>query len=575
MSLQTVATPFTLYYNIRMDSSNNAILAPTQLWKDYDPIAEPLRPSYLECQESENYYAVEVYINGDKYDNSYTRIYVYGYMPKQTSFNSNIIFINDVMDKTFSIDNLKAYADAGYGVFTFDYIGKTNLHGHYTIYPDKVAYANYTESGEHLYRANPTAKDTSFFVWDKVCMKVIALIKQLRGDDCKIILSGYKTGADIALQVAAIDKRVDAVASFLNLGWKDYRNYPKLAQDLHMPIDDERKRWLAGAATESYLKFIKCPLLCVTTTNCSITSLDRIQDSVNILKGNRVPFALSVLPGLSDSISFRARSLLYGWVSSFTQNKKLPKIPDVDFKIDKNGNVIVSANIDKTSDVEDVIINYSYDELDSTLRSWSEKFLSSDDLKTTVPVYDETKILFAYVTVNYKNGISLSSTLKYLPLGEDAQVIRTAVKKTRIIFQKSMGIDDWIVEIVGSMFQFYEPQIVQGPLNLSGITCERGNLTTYSIGSYKLKSVTQNLLQFDACALSDRKLTVQVCSGTYGMYKTYTAHVNLEKDKWKKCSLKLFDFKDDNLVPLKSWRDVKKLAFIDASGVLLNNIIWV
>ena len=558
-----------------MENSNNAIFAPTQLWKDYDPSAEPLRPSYLEFQETDNYYSVAVYINGDKYDNSYIRIYMYGYVPKQTTLNTNIIFINDVMDKTFSVDNLKAYADAGYGVFTFDYIGKTNLHGHYTIYPKEVAYANYAQSGSHLTHAIPTAKDTSFFVWDKVCMKVIASIKQLRGDDCKIILSGYKTGADIALQVAAIDKRVDAVASFLNLGWKDYRNYPKLAEDLHMPIDDERKRWLVGAATESYLKFIKCPLLCVTTTNCSITSLDRIPDSVNILKGNRVPFALSVISGLSDSISFRARSLLYGWVSSLSQNKKLPKNPDVDFKTDKLGNVIVNATIDKSLDIEDIIINYSYDELDSTLRSWSSKYLNVDDLKTTLPIYDETQIVFAYVTVNYKNGISLSSTLKHFVIQPDAQLIKSAIKKTRIIFQKNMGIDDWLVEIVGSMFQFYEPQIVQGPLNLYGITCEKGNLATYSIGSYKLKSITQNLLQFDACAETDRQLIIQVCSGTYGMYKTYTAKIKLEANKWKKCSLKLFDFKDDNLVPLKTWRDVKKLAFLDANGVLLNNIIWV
>ena len=573
--MQTVACALTLYYNIRMESSDNLILAPTQLWKDYDPNAVPLRPSYLQFQESDNYYSVEVYINGDKYDDSYTRIYVYGYMPKETSFNTNIIFINDVLDKSFSADNLKAYADAGYGVFTFDYVGKTSLHGHYTIYPQPVAYANYVDAGTHLTHAIPTAKDTSFFVWDKVCMKVIALIKQLRGDDCKIILSGYKTGADIALQVAAIDKRVDAVASFLNLGWKDYRGYPKLAEDLHMPIDDERKRWLAGAATESYLKFIKCPLLCVTTTNCSITSLDRIPDSVNILKGNRSTFSLSVISGLGDSVSFRARSLLYGWVSALSQNKKLPKNPDVEFKIDKNGNVIAQASIDKTLDIEDVTVNYSFDELDSTLRSWFSKDVPIEDLKTTLPIYDETQILFAYITVNYKNGISLSSIVKYLRIPNDTQVVRNPIKKTRIIFQKNMGIDDWIVEIIGSMFQFYEPQIEQGPLNLSGLTCERGSLATYSIGSYKLKSISQNLLQFDACSIKDRKLLVEVCSGTYGMYKTYTAKVELKKDKWTKCSLKLFDFKDENLVPLKSWRDVKKLAFIDANGVLLNNILWV
>lgn len=564
-----------LYNIIIAMETQNLILAPNQLWKEYDPSSEPLRPSYLEFKESEKYYSVAVFINGDKHDNSYTRIYVYGYLPKQTQFNSNIIFINDVLDKTFSVDNLKAYADAGYGVFTFDYIGKTSLHGHYTIYPDSISYANYSLSKEHLTHAIPTAKDTTFYVWNKVCMKVIALIKQLRGDDCKIILSGYKTGADIALQVAAIDKRVDAVASFLNLGWKDYRNYPRFATDLHMPIDDERKRWLAGCATESYLKFVKCPILCVTTTNCSITSLDRIADSEAILKSNRVPFSLSTLTGLSDSISFRARSLLYGWLTALTQNKKMPKNPDVELKIDKNGILIAQCSIDKSLDIEDIIINYSYDELDSTLRSWSSKYLDVNDLKTSLPIYSETQSVFAFITVNYKNGISLSSSLRYLTIDEDPQIVREPIKKTRIIFQKNMGIDGWLVEIVGSMFQFFEPQIVQGPLNLSGITCESGSLSTYSIGSYTLKSVSQNLLQFDACANQNRDLIIEVCSGTYGAYKTYRAKASLQKDTWKKCSLRLSDFKDKDLISLKSWRNVKKLSFIDANGVLLNNIIWV
>ncbi len=376
-----------------MESSENVILAPTQLWKNYDPYFEPLRPSYLKFEETDNYYEVAGYINGDKYGATYTRIYVYGYMPKETSNNVNIIFINDVLDKTFSADSLKAYADAGYGVFTFDYIGKTEDAENYTLYPTPIAYANYIVAGEHLTHATPTAKDTSMFIWNTVCMKVISLVKQLRGDDCKIILSGYKTGADIALQVAAIDKRVNAVASFLNLGWKDYRNYPKLASNQQMKIDDERKRWFAGCATESYLKFIKCPTLCVTTTNCSITSLDRIQDSIAILKANKVSCSLSVLMGLSDSVSFRARSLLYGWVSALAQDKKMPKNPDLELKIDKNGIVNAQINVDNSLDIDEVIIHYSYDELDSSLRSWSSKYLSTVVFNSSVDKYFDDQLL--------------------------------------------------------------------------------------------------------------------------------------------------------------------------------------
>ena len=183
--------------------------------------------------------------------------------------------------------------------------------------------------------------------------------------------------------------------------------------------------------------------------------------------------------------------------------------------------------------------------------------------------------MFAYVTVNYKNGISLSSAQRYISTPEDENIIRLPVKKTRIIFQPNMGIEGWLVEIVGSMFQFYEPQITKGPLDLFGITCERGDLTTYSIGEYRLKSVSQNLLQFDAYSPQKRNLYIEVCSGTYGKYVTYTAKVNLNTKSWTKYALKLSDFKDENFVPLKSWRDVKKLSFKETSGVLLTNIIWV
>ena len=554
--------------------NENDILAPTQLWKDYDPYLEPLRPSYLKFEETENYYTVASYINGDKYGSTQTRIFVYGYMPKISQANTAIIFINDVLDSAFSVDTLKAFVEAGYDVFTFDYIGKTS-HTNYTQYPPAVAYANYDLCGEHLTHANPTARDTTFFVWDKVCMKVISLVKQLRGKDYNIVLSGYKVGGDIALQVAAIDKRVNAVASFLNIGWKDYRNYPKLAHNLQMPIDDERKRWLAGCATESYLKFIKCPTLCVTTTNCSITSIDRIADSSAILMNNKVPFSLSILSGLSDSLSFSARALLYGWLRALSQNIKMPRNPDLELKLDKNGILIATLQIDRSQDVEEIIINYSYDELDSTLRSWSLDYISNQGTKAQIPLYEETQEVFAYVTVNYKNGTSLSSIEKYISIPNDETIVRLPVKKTRIIFQKNMGTEGWLVESEGLMFQFFEPKIIEGPLGLSGLTCESGNLSTYSIGEYKLKSVSQNLLQFDAFSSKPRSLKIQVCSGTYGKYKTFTAIAKLTKPTWTKCSLKLFDFKDENFIPLRSWRDVKKMSFIDASGILLTNIIWV
>ena len=42
------------------------LLTPRQLWSNYDPYKEPLRPSYLDITESQSYYHFKTYINGER-----------------------------------------------------------------------------------------------------------------------------------------------------------------------------------------------------------------------------------------------------------------------------------------------------------------------------------------------------------------------------------------------------------------------------------------------------------------------------------------------------------------------------
>ena len=71
----------------------NKIITPTQLWSNYDPLLEPLRPSFLNCVDNNNYTSFDIFINGDKYDNDNVRIYINAHIPKIVKGVSVILLV--------------------------------------------------------------------------------------------------------------------------------------------------------------------------------------------------------------------------------------------------------------------------------------------------------------------------------------------------------------------------------------------------------------------------------------------------------------------------------------------------
>ena len=233
------------------------------------------------------------------------------------------------------------------------------------------------------------------------------------------------------------------------------------------------------------------------------------------------------------------------------------------------------VNVDKSLDIEKIVVHYSYDEIDPLLRSWLSQPVTLAGLNTDIPVYNETQIVFAYVTVTYKEGFSLSSTPTYIYTPYDENFIRVNIPRSRIIYQKSYGTKGWIVEQTETILDFLEAQLEEGPLNITGITSPVGDLSTYTIGDYKYKSDAQNILQFDAASKEAKPLTVSIIAGTPGKYDTYYAVVNLNANKWTKCSLKMTNFKTKDMIPLREWGNIKKLSFKNINNTIINNIIWV
>lgn len=550
----------------------NKIITPTQLWSNYDPLLEPLRPSFLNCVDNNNYTSFDIFINGDKYDNDNVRIYINAHIPKIVK-GVSVIFIGGYFGNP-NQNLINSLLKQGVSFFSFDYSGEQNK-PYYTKYPKEISYCNIAKAGDHLKKAIPTSQDTCIFNWCKLARKVINLVKQMNGDDTKIILIGAKEGADIAIQTAAVDNRIDGLVSILNMGWKEYMEYSEFDSSKTISLDDERKRWFVANATHSYVKFINCPTLFLGSTNSNFTSVDRLDNALNLIRQNNIPVYQSLCPGLTSSVTDNEFNLLLKWIKSYITSSTLPVCPDLAFSINNENELIANVNFYENDPIQEITLYYAYDEIDSILRNWKSISLSLSSKNCQIPVFDNTKLVCAYISVKYKGDYTLSSLPEYCVIKQNKRILTQKPKKTKIIYQKNLGIQSWYVDNINNTFEEIKPIIKTGGLDINGISAQNGDLFTYSIQESGYQFTPENLLKFDLYSSQDRDVTIVITAGIFGSHHNYYSTVHVNKDEWTKCSLKVTDFKSSSLVPLKSWSNIKKLTIKNINGAVLTNVLWV
>ncbi|MEG2274647.1 MAG: hypothetical protein RSC44_04870, partial [Clostridia bacterium] len=386
----------------------------------------------------------------------------------------------------------------------------------------------------------------------------------------EIFLLGIKNGCDIMWQVAGMDSRVFAAASIINGGWKEFASFQRYSDNTQdFVLTDERSRWLSAVAPQSYAKFVKCPILFIAASNNEATSLDRIDSTLKISDNKNVYF--NICSGLSGSIDSNSIQLLCNWFEFISSGKMPHSMPSLELTA-IDGTAVAIAKFDSQEDVAEVDINYAFDEIYPCLRNWRVNTVSLASPRCEFPTASHS-LIFAYATVTFKNGSALSSFPSCLDLRDKCD--RSSVKRlNHIIYQRKMATTGWYVE-GNNCFESAKPIMKNGELDISGISCEKGNLITYTISETAASCEETSLLQLDCFDIVDKSLKIWLTTFEKGVICKYSATVELQKNQWKKLSLQLQDFKNKDFIPLKSWSLVKKLSFETPNGAIFNNIIWV
>lgn len=548
------------------------LISPSTLWANYDADAVKLRSNFIKYDTSENGIVdFEVYLSCEEEDKSTSLTYCYGKIPKENSKNATLIYISgfksDLSNEVF--DN---FLPKGYAVVCFDYKGKTDDKSKHTIYPDSLSYANLAFSARHLDGFVKSPKDSCVFIWSKMCRNVITFVKKLLGEDNKIYLRSSLEGGNILWQVAGMDKRVEGVIAANNAGWEESRGLFRFSESPdEFNFSEEKIKWMSACSPQSYAKFVECPVLFVSGTNSSLTSIDRVEKTFSLTKNNGDNLAC-LCSNLFNTMNARAKTCLTIWLDKVYYNQPRPKAPTAAFEI-VDGQLCVKMDYDSSIEIEKIEVHYCYNEINSELRHWNKNILSSANPITQIPVRLGDTQVFAYASVHYKDG-QFYSSLPIMFRLDGVDIERVASKRSHIVYERKDGLDAWVVD--NNNGEYFMPELKAGAFDIVGVTAEKGNLATYKISDKIYEQSENSIFQFDCYSEKNRSLFVEVCvEVAMFKYEYYRVEARLSGDEWQKIALSHNDFKTAERVPLKDWKKVKKLSFLNIDGTLISNIIWV
>ena len=549
-------------------------LTPVQLWQDFNNYSTPINMSIVGYNIVDDIAITEYFFTAFSVADGDVRVYAKTFC-RPKSENNPVIFYVDEFYVDFEFEYARPYIKLGYTVVTFDFKGKDANQNLYTKYPASLNYGNIASSGDHLLTAKHGAQNSSLFLWSKITRRVISFIEELPTCDAsRIVGASTNTGANILWQVAGTDTRLRAMITFYNTGFSDFNGNLPSKKNLDIDAEAERNRWVIGLAVPSYAKFVTCPVIFVGTSNSRDYDYISLSNTLSMLP-NDTYHAEIITIGTDKNLDARAHPALISMIDNAVNDRENSRPPAVVMSVD-NSSIFFDITADiRFSSILKVEFHVSYGDIPSAIRNWKTQNVSMgmDGIgRIAVKVYDLNERIYTTATIIYTDGFIISAPLtSFVPADLDTDIVKN-IKNNRIIFERKLGTRAFFIR---NKELFIDPDriaLASGPLDILGVSSDYNELICYNIGDILNKGV-DNTLQFDCYSELLRTFTLKLTDRDlveYSMPLTVGG-----TDEWIKMTLDAQEFKDINLMTLRSWKDIKAISFVDAEGIIFNNIIWI
>ncbi len=542
---------------------------PKEVWKNFDPRAEPLEIEVLRkwAEHGANY--TEFYFTGMTNGAQKVRVYAIYSAPIGGKNLPGILHIHGG-GQTVNPGWLKFWNERGYAALSFNWGGIWTNRPKVTLW-GSLTQGNHSDARGKMEATEPSVRASSWNLWTRVSRRALtALEQQPEVDANRLGIFGVSMGGTITWPFAAMDKRVKAACAIYGVGWLTYPDEfgaldPKAS-------DTSTKLWRKTMASEAYAPLITCPILYLDSTDDFYGKMDWAFRTLDSLPAQcRWAFT----PRYRHHIASEQGNNLPLWMDTWLKNSKMiwPKTPKAVVGLDKQGVPQLTIAPANFRDVQKVELFYALENRNPKNRFWRsvEGEKKNQTWKASLPILDVTEPVFAFANVHYASGICLSSSfVTKIPakLGHAKATDSTSL----LIDDFADGTGGWITT---SPTPDPLPPIpclitnVTGPGGRNGITTLRQvPLWTHKVGDPKWRGPDGAKLQFQIYSTTVRDLKLAVYENEMASdAKKFSAIQKLTKAAgWQTVVFELKDFKTDDDEILTAWKKVKLLEIVTSDS---------
>ena len=440
-----------------------------------------------------------------------------------------------------------------------------------TKYSGSYSYGRVSAARGKFHNATPNAFASPVFLWARILRRFLTVVETYF-PKAKPICFAERSGNELLWQLVAMDNRIYGGMSVLGSGFSYFLG----ASFKEDPYDDNFHKWEMALSPQAYVRFVVCPVLLVTAANNPSSEFDRLDSIVKLLPEKSLCSTI-VANRLSNQITETVYNSMWRWVEGrYSARKEIPRRPDITYNVgEKDGKLtfnVVPDESDKKAHL--VSLYFSYDEPNPEYRNWHcIAGKNEDDYNFEIKVCETDRVVYAYANVLYRDGVEIASTPIMVELDYE-KVARTRLTPIKLLYDTSME-NCFVAETTGDVVLGDEVLSIKKSQNgVPGISVSEGKLVGYNVGETRRLDTDGNL-QISAYSLVDKEITVRITVDRDG-FKQYSATCKLASDvNWQKIILTPMDLRDEAKISMESWDDMKKIEFLNAEGVLFNNMLWI
>ena len=539
-------------------------MTPAQVWQDFN--TEEKLDIVKNDETTENHCAyLVVTVTALKTEQGLLRAVLEIYKPLDKPSDKAVIIVQEYAQRA-QWDIVYDLVSKGYTVIIPDCSGIGE--NYRTEFPVGLEYGDISKAGDHIKKVCPTAKDTCQYLYTAIVRRAATfVIRELKISDIAVI--GIGDGVEVAMQAAGCDHRFKALVCVNGAGYKEYLHINKYGDKRELEIDEQMMCWLTGVASVAYAKHISAPVMIAIPSNSDKADIDRLPNLLALLGDNHV--SIVITPNSRSSVSQAAYQTIAKWLKGALSGKKLLKRPKTVLSV-SDGVVYAEAQADRTKDIKDVYIYYSYGEYDHLVRNWKRAdsvAISKTQFIAKLKIDQNKGPLFAFCDIIYKEGFCLSSAETYALL-EDLDFKPDVEDSGRIVYEGSMGVASFIEESDKPILLKSGLTQAVTPIGLKGVKSEFGRLLNFDIGRYARQNKGK-ILQIDV--YSDKDITLKIkltVKGSKGKVEEYEAVSPMKASSGAFVSHKFEanDFKNSKLFSLEDWDSVKAICILNNDAII-------